>query len=130
MLAAAADGDQKAAFKLGSEEIDLNIQDWGVFIGQWDNRRWLAKDIPLPARLGRPAQTRHDDYAEMIGINPGYIKRADLAWYCSHHHNASGKNVAYGYSYLLPIDRSSQRREDDYTAAERQDPYSGFVSGL
>ena len=112
VLAAAADGDQKAAFKLGSEEIDLNIQDWGGFIGQWDNRRWLAKDIPLPARLGRPAQTRHDDYAEMIGINPGYIKRADLAWYCSHHHNASGKNVAYGYSYLFayPIDLPSGAR--------------------
>ena len=112
VLAAAADGDQKAAFKLGSKETNLNIQDWGGFIGQWDDRRWLAKDISLPARLGRPAQTRHDDYAEMIGINPGYIKRADLAWYCSHHHNAAGENVAYGYSYLFayPIDLPSGAR--------------------
>ena len=43
---------------------------------------------------------------EMTGIKPGYIKRADLAWYCSHHHNAAGENVPYAYSYLFayPID--------------------------
>jgi alpha-mannosidase len=42
----------------------------------------------------------------MTGIKPGYIKRADLAWYCSHHHNAAGENVPYRYSYLFayPID--------------------------
>jgi alpha-mannosidase len=37
----------------------------------------------------------------MTGIRPGYIKRASLAWYCSHHHDASGQNVAYSYSYLF-----------------------------
>ena len=42
----------------------------------------------------------------MTGIKPGYIKRADLAWYCSHHHNVKGENVPYRYSYLFayPID--------------------------
>jgi hypothetical protein len=42
----------------------------------------------------------------MLGIKPGYIKRADLAWYSSHHHNAAGQNVPYRYSYLFvyPID--------------------------
>src|SRR6202158_5470315 len=40
-------------------------------------------------------------YAEMTGIKPGYIKRADLAWYCSHHHNVVGENVSYSYSYLF-----------------------------
>ena len=45
----------------------------------------------------------------MAGIKSGYIKRADLAWYCSHHHNAAGENVPYGYSYLFayPIDLQS-----------------------
>jgi alpha-mannosidase len=37
----------------------------------------------------------------MTGLKPGFIKRADLAWYCSHHHDASGKNVPYAYSYLF-----------------------------
>ncbi|HKM48751.1 MAG TPA: glycoside hydrolase family 38 C-terminal domain-containing protein [Terriglobales bacterium] len=103
VLAASAAGDQKASFKTGSKNVDLTIQDWGGFIGQWDDRQWIAKDIPIPAL---PGKTEHDDYAEMTGIKSGYIKRANLAWYCSHHHNAAGENVAYSYSYLFayPID--------------------------
>ncbi len=94
VLAAAAKGDQKARFKVGNagvdlKIVDLNIEDWGGFIGQWDDRQWTSKD------------TSHDDYGEMTGIKPGYIKRADLAWYCSHHHNAAGENVPYRYSYLF-----------------------------
>jgi alpha-mannosidase len=89
LLAASAGGDQKATFKIGSTGVDLNIQDWGGFIGQWYDRQWSSKD------------TQQDDYGEMIGIKPGYIKRADLAWYCSHHHDTAGVNVPYGYSYLF-----------------------------
>ena len=37
----------------------------------------------------------------MTGLKPGYIKRADLAWYCDHHHNAAGENIPYSYSYLF-----------------------------
>jgi alpha-mannosidase len=87
VLAASADGDQQAVFQTGAESTTLNIQNWGGFIGQWDNRQWVAKE--------------HDDYAEMTGIRPGYIKRADLAWYCSHQHNATGENMPYAYSYLF-----------------------------
>jgi alpha-mannosidase len=99
-LAASADGDQKAAFKLGNTVLDLNIQDWEGFIGQWDDRQWTSRD------------TSHDDYGQMIGIKPGYIKRADLGWYCSHRHNATGENVPYRYSYLFayPIDLPSGTR--------------------
>ncbi len=101
LLAASADGDRQAAFQVGSHPIDLNIQNWAGFIGQWDDRKWIAKDVAVPARPGRPARTRHDDYAEMTGIKPGFIKRADLAWYCSHHHDKTGQNVPYAYSYLF-----------------------------
>jgi len=89
VLSAAANGDQTANFKVGTEDKALNIEDWGGFIGQWDDRRWSSKD------------TSNDDYGEMLGIMPGYIKRADLAWYCDHHHNAAGENVAYSYSYIF-----------------------------
>lgn len=101
ILAASAEGDRKGTFRVGAKDVDLNIQDWGGFVGQWDDRQWTAKDVQVPARGDRPARTRHDDYAEMTGIRPGYIKRADLAWYCTHHHNAAGENVPYGYSYLF-----------------------------
>jgi alpha-mannosidase len=99
VLAASAEGEQKATFKVGRAETalniaelniaELNIEDWSGFIGQWDDRQWSSKD------------NSHDDYGEMTGIKPGYIKRADLAWYCSHHHNAAGENVPYRYSYLF-----------------------------
>jgi alpha-mannosidase len=94
VLAAAVDGDQRATFNIGSTAVELKVEDWGGFIGQWDDRQWSSKD------------TSHDDYGEMTGIKPGFIKRADLAWYCSHHHNAAGENVPYRYSYLFayPID--------------------------
>src|SRR5216684_3939981 len=94
VLAASADGDQKATFKAGDTSVDLNVESWGGFIGQWDDRQWTSKD------------TSRDDYGQMTGIKPGYIKRADVAWYCSHHHDASGGNVSYRYSYLFayPID--------------------------
>jgi alpha-mannosidase len=89
ILAASANGDQKAAFEVGGKQAELNIQDWGGFIGQWDDRLWNPSDIS------------HDHYGQMEGLKPGFIKRADLAWYCSHHHDAGGKNVDYAYSYLF-----------------------------
>jgi alpha-mannosidase len=89
VLAASAEGDQKATFKVADTRVDLDVENWGGFIGQWDDRQWTSKD------------TSHDDYGEMTGIEPGFIKRADLAWYCSHHHNAAGENVPYRYSYLF-----------------------------
>jgi alpha-mannosidase len=89
VLAASSNGDQKAEFETGGKKTELNIEDWGGFIGQWDDRQWNSPD---PSR---------DHYGEMVGLKPGFIKRADLAWYCSHHHDASGKNVDYAYSYLF-----------------------------
>lgn len=101
VLAAAAGPDQEAAFKVGDHADTVKVENWGGFIGQWDDRQWIAKDETVPARPGRPAHTEHDDYAQMVGIRPGYIKRAELAWYCTHHHDSNGKNVAYSYSYLF-----------------------------
>ena len=88
VLAASANGDQKATFESGGEKAELNVEDWGGFIGQWDDRQWSSAG-------------ENDNYGEMIGLKPGYIKRADLAWYSTHHHDAAGKNVAYRYSYLF-----------------------------
>jgi alpha-mannosidase len=100
VLAASADGDQKATFKVGNTGVELNVENWGGFIGQWDDRQWSSKD------------TSNDDYGHMTGLKPGYIKRADLAWFCSHHHNAAGENVSYRYSYLFayPIDLPSDAK--------------------
>jgi alpha-mannosidase len=39
-----------------------------------------------------------DDY---LGLQPGYIKPATLAWYASHHHTPDGLNEPYQYSYIF-----------------------------
>ena len=39
--------------------------------------------------------------ADFLGMAPSFIKRADLAWYASHHHTAEGLNEPYQYSYLF-----------------------------
>lgn len=89
VLAAAAEGDQQGLFEVGGAKTELKIQDWGGFVGQWDDRQWSVADH------------KDDHYGEMTGLKPGFIKRDDLAWYCSHHHDATGKNVDYSYSYLF-----------------------------
>jgi alpha-mannosidase len=106
LLAASADGDQKAAFKVGDKSVDLTIQDWGGYIGQWDNRTWNKHQEPVPLRPGAPAPPpgappRMRTVLEYTELTPGFIKRAPLAWYASHHHNPDGGDEPYAYSYLF-----------------------------
>src|SRR5262249_38091040 len=54
LLAASADGDQKASFRIGKEQSALTIQDWSGLIGQWDDRTWNQKQEQLPPRPGAP----------------------------------------------------------------------------
>jgi hypothetical protein len=92
LLAAAANGDQKGTFRVGKESVDLTIQDWTGFIGQWDNRVWKVTEEQIAQRPGAPTppagslppRTRTNIYGEMLGLRPGFIKRADLAWFASH----------------------------------------------
>jgi alpha-mannosidase len=106
VLAASADGDQQATFRVGEDAVDATIQDWGGFIGQWDDRIWKSRKVPVPARAGASAGTRTDPYGEMTGLKPGFIKRAEVAWFASHRHTADGANEPYAYSYLFayPLD--------------------------
>jgi alpha-mannosidase len=121
ILAASTDGDQKASFQLDNAKIDLNIQDWTGFIGQWDTRLWKNQSerdwtisanhavwppADLQQREQRPASPRYpEDY---VGLQAGYVKPADPAWYASHQHTADGLNQPYRYSYLFayPIEVS------------------------
>ena len=126
VLAASADGDQDAVFHAGDHAASLTVQDWGGFVGQWDTRLW--KPRPDTITMGNPPQTvalrknwavsaNHATWTDMtyrgspawspsypddyLGLRPGYIKRAALAWYASHHHTPDGLNEPYAYSYLF-----------------------------
>ncbi len=108
LLAAAAGGDQKATFGVGGQPVELLIQDWTGFIGQWDDRIWKREEQPIPQRPGASAplpgelpRTRINEYAEMLGLRPGFIKRADVAWFASHRHDSRGASEPYAYSYLF-----------------------------
>ncbi|HEV2206672.1 MAG TPA: glycosyl hydrolase-related protein, partial [Candidatus Acidoferrales bacterium] len=105
VLAASSDGDQDATFRIGDTPIQLNIEDWGGFVGQWDNRSWTTKEVPIRFPKGftpPPNMRRTRTEMEFTGqITPGFIKRAPIAWYCDHRHTADGKNEAYSYSYLF-----------------------------
>jgi alpha-mannosidase len=120
-ILAAADGDQKGTFRIGDEAVDLNIQDWQGYIGQWDMRSWIDRKVEIPT----PAEPAADDHSwqaernrrirayvqehgprthiepEFTGLTPGFIKPVHVAWYASHHHTAQGANEPYAYCYLF-----------------------------
>jgi alpha-mannosidase len=113
VLAASVGGDQNVDFQAGSERVNVTVQDWTGFIGQWDDRQWKATEVRLQPRTPPPdvpadiaallqrSRTRFDAYGEMVGIARGFIKRAPLAWFASHRHTPAGTNEAYAYSYLF-----------------------------
>ena len=130
VLAASADGDQKAVFKVGEHPVNLTIEDWGGFIGQWDTRLWKPRPESVTRGGGRSRTPEHQvalrkDWAtsanhatwdlsnsgspdwspkypeDYLGLRAGYIKPATVAWYASHHHTPDGLNEPYAYSYLF-----------------------------
>ena len=46
-------------------------------------------------------RTRVNIYGEMTGLRPGFIKRADVAWFSSQRRGADGNAEPYAYSYLF-----------------------------
>ena len=46
---------RKQRSRAGGKKTELNIEDWGGFVGQWDNRQWS------------PADQAHGKYGEMRG---------------------------------------------------------------
>ena len=119
ILAASAGGDEAATFHVGAKAVPLTIESWSGFIGQWDTRIW--KPVPANIRQDWAVSANHEPWdlnskgtqdwspkfpEDYVGMRAGFIKRADVAWYASHHHTAAGLNEPYEFSYLFayPID--------------------------
>jgi alpha-mannosidase len=85
ILASAVD-DTKAVFTIAEQKTILGIQSWTGYIGQYDSRIWKYGDYP--------------DKAIVVGFDPGYIKRDNLAWFCTHRHTPD-KNDTYRFSYIF-----------------------------
>jgi alpha-mannosidase len=106
ILAASANRDQEAQFLIGNKSVDLTIQDWGGYIGQWDNRIWNTRQEPVAPRPGVPApapgaRPRMRTVMEYAGLTPGFIKPVPVAWFASHRHTADGDNQPYSYCYIF-----------------------------
>ena len=93
LLAASSDGDVSAPFTLGDKTVTATIQDWGGYVGQWDNRLWL----------GNVPELTYDWNNPWGGLTPGYIKRGEVAWFSSHRHHPQTGNEFYQYSYLYKV---------------------------
>ncbi|HVU34921.1 MAG TPA: glycoside hydrolase family 38 C-terminal domain-containing protein [Opitutaceae bacterium] len=89
-LLAAADGDTKGRFLVDGRPVDLTIQNWTGYIGQWDNRLW-AGEVP---------ELSYSWFNSLAGLAPGYVKPGEVAWYASHRHGPDG-DEHYQYSYLF-----------------------------
>lgn len=91
LLAAAVNGDADGEFSVGNSTKLLHVQNWTGYIGSWDNRVFIG-DVP--------ALTYSVDN-QLLRIDPGFIKRDPLAWFCDHHRLADGSDAIYSYSYLF-----------------------------
>ncbi|GAA3760872.1 glycoside hydrolase family 38 C-terminal domain-containing protein [Terriglobus aquaticus] len=115
VLAASSRGDQAASFKVGNLAANVTVEDWGGFLGQWDTRLWKPKGTPVDwassahhqpwppkdlraAERSEPSPENPGDY---LGLREGFVKPAEVAWFASHHHTATGLNQPYAYSYLF-----------------------------
>jgi alpha-mannosidase len=90
-IVAASSGDDTAAtFLINGKPVTKIIQAWDGYIGQNDLRLWNGEQPELT--YGWDLKT--------IGLLPGYIKRAPVAWYADHKMLPNGKPDYYGFCYL------------------------------
>ena len=91
VLAASSNGDVAAAFKVGDQSTTATVQDWGGYIGQWDNRLWK----------GHVSELTYGWSNRLDGLVPGYVKRGEVAWHADHRHHPETGNEIWEYCYLF-----------------------------
>lgn len=83
----------RGTFKVGSVSVDIPIEAWSGFIGQWERRLWWEG--------GRASETTTDlNNAEYAGLAPAYLRKDNVAYFTTHRHLRSGDNEAYAYAYI------------------------------
>ena len=103
-IIAAATTDTAPVFRVGDRSVPATVPSWGGYVGQWDLRLWdgvqpeLSYGWPLP----------------FAGLAPGYVKRAEVAWYASHRHlPGRGQRSLRVHLSLQDGLRRAERRDDD-----------------
>ena len=80
-ILAAALTDTSGTFKVGSSKSTLRIQAYHGNIGQFDNRIW-------------------DKFGRLTGLQKGFIKRDEVAWFATHLHRDT-LTLPYQYAYIF-----------------------------
>ena len=88
---AAAREDARPTFKVGGKAFPAVIPTWTGYIGQWDLRLWG----------GEQPEQAFDWKLPFVGLAPGFVKKAEVAWYASHTHVAGKGNDPYRYCYMF-----------------------------
>ncbi len=87
-LLAAATDDTTGVFKVGNKRNPLHIQSFTGKIGQSDHRIW-------------------DQHGRIKGVEKGFIKRNEVAWYATHlYHDTLNIPCQYGYLFLHVLEAS------------------------
>jgi alpha-mannosidase len=79
----AGDGGARAVFLVDGQPVELTVQDFSGFVGQWDSR-------VVGGRVVGIGQTA-----------PAFIRRDPIAWIADHRHARDGKNEPYVFCYLF-----------------------------
>jgi alpha-mannosidase len=80
-ILAAALSDTSGIFKTGGTKSTVRVQAYHGNIGQFDNRTW-------------------DSYGRMTGMEKGFIKRDEVAWFATHLYRDT-INLPYQYGYIF-----------------------------
>ena len=108
VIAASSEGDVRAEFRLDGQIAPVTVPSWTGYVGQWDRREW-------PGDVFDPRYAW--DSREPLGLTPGFVKPAEIAWFVSHFHtteeltgvvsdgrrDAEGFDAIYRYCYLFKI---------------------------
>lgn len=94
ILAASDNGDTKANFTVDGKEYNFTIPDFTEKIGQWDSRL-------VNGRYTEPKEISEESNI-ITPLTPSYLKKEDIAWYCTHKHNGrKNTNEAYDFCYIF-----------------------------
>jgi len=89
-ILAAATEDTNGIFEVGRKKVNVGIQYYSGFIGQWNA---LTFDNPMNEGLAV-------NQVNLIKQTPAYLKPDNIAWIGTHSHSIIGVNEAYTFCYL------------------------------
>lgn len=89
-LLAAATEDAEGEFTVDGKPVEIRIQDYSGFIGQWYSPVF---DRPMDEEI----QVQD---VKFVKRTPAYLKTDNIAWIGTHRHSVTGINEAYTFCYL------------------------------